>query len=107
MSLAHLHSIFDPVYDPLPRPPLTSLLLDTKVETNRLGVYLQDQIAFSDNLKLLLGLPYDTLKQKTTTEEGIFTPTGDESTQSPDALTPRVGIVSQPILPISLYASYS
>lgn len=100
-------NIFDPVYDPLPRPPLTSLLFNTRVETNRLGVYLQDQIAFSDNLKLLLGLRYDTLKQETTTEEGIFTPTGDDSTQTPDALTPRVGIVYQPIQPISLYASYS
>ncbi|WP_335113824.1 TonB-dependent siderophore receptor [Nostoc sp.] len=70
--------------------------------TEALGIYVQDQIALSENLKLLLGVRFDAFKE---TDGDLVANT--ESSQSGDAFSPRFGIVYQPIQPISLYASYS
>jgi iron complex outermembrane recepter protein len=99
-------NVFDPVYEAFPRTPFEDLLIDRKSQTDRLGVYLQDQIAF-DNFKLLIGMRYDTVEQKTEDEPGIFTATGNDVAQNSDAWTPRIGLVYQPIQELSLYASYS
>lgn len=57
-----------------------------------------------DNLKLLLGLRFDTLNQSSGDDnQGIKT----GQTQSSDAFSRRVGLVYQPIQSISLYGSYS
>ncbi len=55
-----------------------------------------------DNLKLLLGGRFDTVNQK---QENLVSSTTSE--QDDQAFSPRVGIVYQPIQPVSLYASYS
>ncbi|MBD2309025.1 TonB-dependent receptor [Chroococcidiopsis sp. FACHB-1243] len=101
--------IFNPVYGTVPRPASEDLPLaqDTETETDRVGIYLQDQIALFDNLKLLAGLRFDSVNQEATNAEAFFTPTGADPTQNSDAWSPRVGIVYQPIPEISLYASYS
>jgi iron complex outermembrane recepter protein len=70
--------------------------------TDSLGVYLQNQITFAENFKLLLGGRFDTFEQNY--EDRL---SNTEQFQSGNAFSPRVGIVYQPILPISLYASYS
>ena len=70
--------------------------------TDTLGVYVQDQVTLAENLKLQLGLEFDTLKQ---TSGERFSNT--EQKNSSDAFSPRVGIVYQPIEAISLYANYS
>ncbi|MBX9257858.1 TonB-dependent receptor [Desmonostoc muscorum CCALA 125] len=93
--------IFNPVYGQPIGEPFTTDDRE-KVLTNSLGVYLQDQIAFTDNLKLLLGVRFDTFDQKF--ED--FT-AGTETSQSDSAFSPRFGIVYQPIPAISLYASYT
>lgn len=59
-----------------------------------LGIYLQGQVSLFDNLKLLVGLRYDTVEQETVNIPGSATPSG-EQTRNYDALTPRVGIVYQ------------
>ena len=102
-------NIFDPVYGSVRRPSSDELPLarNNKVQTDRLGVYAQDQISLADNLKLLAGLRYDTVEQTTTNKPTEFEPTSSETTQNDDAFTPRVGIVYQPIEELSLYASYS
>ncbi|MBP5971844.1 TonB-dependent receptor [Brasilonema sp. CT11] len=92
--------LFNPVYGTQPGPinrrakPFSS--------SDALGIYVQDQVTLTSNLKLLLGLRFDTFNQSTgnrfnNTEEKL----------SDDAFSPRVGIVYQPIEPISLYANYS
>ena len=102
-------NIFDPVYgqatneDPVNLP----ITFDSTSQTDALGVYLQDQIALSDNLKLLLGVRYDTFEQDTTNNPSVFAPTASESTRSDDAFSPRVGVVYQPIEEVSLFTSYS
>ncbi|MEO0456334.1 MAG: TonB-dependent siderophore receptor [Cyanobacteria bacterium P01_A01_bin.114] len=100
--------IFNPVFglasvdaDSLP------LFADTDVQVDRLGVYLQDQIEFSDNLFLLAGIRYDTVEQETTNNPTDLDPIGSEVTQNDDAFTPRVGIVYKPVEFLSLFASYS
>lgn len=101
-------NIFNPVYRQFPKPDEDTIPSygGDDVEVDRLGIYLQDQISIFDNLKLLAGLRYDTAEQKTVNIPGAFTESG-EVTRNYDALTPRVGIVYQPIEEVSLYASYS
>ncbi len=96
-------NIFNPSYNL--RPPDRSsfiFLRDDLTTSDSLGIFLQDQIALTDNLKLLVGGRFDTL-----TQERNDKLENSESSQSDEAFSPRVGIVYQPIQPISLYASYS
>jgi iron complex outermembrane recepter protein len=96
--------IFNPDYSALPKPDSASIpiFFDNKITGDRLGIYLQDQVDLLDNLILLAGLRYDTLDQ--TLNERL---TGLETPQEEDEFSPRLGIVYQPIKPVSLYASYS
>jgi iron complex outermembrane recepter protein len=91
--------LFNPVYG----RPLGAVTSRSQFEYNyeALGVYIQDQITFADNLKLLLGGRFDLVNQKR--EDFVAATT---TFQQDEAFTPRVGIVYQPIPPISLYASY-
>ncbi|MEA5606436.1 TonB-dependent siderophore receptor, partial [Nostoc sp. UHCC 0252] len=67
------------------------------------GIYLQDQISFLDNLKLLIGGRFDWITSDNTNDV-----TG-ETTENPEnsAFSPRIGLVYQPSKSISLYTSYS
>ena len=66
------------------------------------GIYLQDQIAFSENLQLVIGGRFDTFNEDFTN----FT-SGTTAETEANAFSPRVGIVYRPIEPVSLYASYT
>ncbi|MFB2772368.1 TonB-dependent siderophore receptor [Pelatocladus sp. BLCC-F211] len=91
--------IFNPIYRQ-PRGVLSPEISNTTV-TNSLGIYIQDQISLTDNLKVLLGGRFDAFDQKS---EDFSADT--ESNLSDSAFSPRLGIVYQPIPAISLYASY-
>ncbi len=96
-----LLDIFNPNYDvDLPAIPDEETLSYTN-RRDTLGIYLQDQITFADNLKVLVGGRFDAFQRK---ETEFGETTGEESLT---AFSPRVGIVYQPIQPISLYASYT
>ncbi|MCC5635083.1 TonB-dependent siderophore receptor [Nostoc sp. CHAB 5844] len=99
--------IFNPVYGATPRTALDVLLFDRESTTDRLGIYIQDEIAFFDNLKLLAGIRYETVNQQIQDQPALFYPAGTDTNQFNDAWTPRVGIVYQPLKEVSLYASYS
>ncbi|MGF1539913.1 MAG: TonB-dependent siderophore receptor, partial [Pleurocapsa sp.] len=92
--------IFNPNYNVTLPSELDPFLFISRVSS--LGIYLQDQVTLADNLKLLVGGRLDFSEQ-----EDIFPLDGDTSEQSDDAFSPRIGIVYQPIEPLSLYASYS
>ena len=64
------------------------------------GIYLQNQIAILDNFQFLIGGRFDTYNEEFEFNEEI---TKTEA----DAFSPRIGIVYQPIEPVSLYASYT
>ncbi|NJN38826.1 MAG: TonB-dependent receptor [Acaryochloridaceae cyanobacterium CSU_3_4] len=100
-------NIFNPVYG-VATIPSTENLPDQFFFDNRitnLGLFLQDQITLLDNLKLLVGGRFDFVDQSNRFRSSF----GDDSIteQSNSAFTPRIGIVYQPIDPLSLYASFS
>jgi len=67
---------------------------------NSFGIYLQDQIALLENLKLVLGGRFDAFRDESTSD-------GELTETEAEAFSPRAGIVYQPTQDISLYASYS
>ncbi|SHN40404.1 TonB-dependent receptor [Chitinophaga sp. CF418] len=75
------------------------------------GIYLQDFIRFSDKLKGIAGLRYDIFNGTYYTDkvdaDRNVTEHGVESTISKSALTYRLGLVYQPIDPLSVYGSFS
>jgi iron complex outermembrane receptor protein len=100
-------NVFDPVYEAFPRDEERQIpSVDEFIRTNRIGLYVQDQIALTDSLILVAGLRYDTINQTFEVAASPTNPQGDLS-QNPDAFTPRVGLVYLPIPDLSLYASYS
>jgi iron complex outermembrane recepter protein len=95
--------IFNPNYD-IPTPSFTTSNEGQDVYAfDSYGIYFQNQIAFSDNLKLLIGGRYDWVS--TNFDLTVF---GNDVTQRSDgAFSPRLGLVYQPSETVSLYASYS
>ncbi|GAA6619161.1 TonB-dependent siderophore receptor [Scytonema sp. NUACC26] len=92
--------VFNPVYgSPLGRRTGTT---QTQRINNTFGLYFQDQITLTDNLKLVLGGRFDWLDFDSRNRIN-----GVKTTQSDDAFSPRVGIVYQPLKNTSFYASYS
>ncbi|NJK47208.1 TonB-dependent siderophore receptor, partial [Candidatus Gracilibacteria bacterium] len=97
--------IRNPNYNALRRRP--EVFPDTTFVSDRqsYGLYLQDQITFNDQWKLLIGGRYDWIS-----EESGNVPTGtvqDVPEQNDGAFSPRIGLVYQPSKNVSLYASYS
>jgi iron complex outermembrane recepter protein len=106
-------NVFNPVYNTEVRPTLfddSAARLTTNSTTT--SIYLQDQVTFLPNLKLLVGARYDFIDEKSATQDldtdGV-TPISpiSESSFSNQALSPRIGLVYQPIEPVALYAGYS
>jgi iron complex outermembrane receptor protein len=89
--------------DPIEQPPLadlTNVVRDNLDIESLVGLYIQDQISFTDNLKMLAGGRLDFFDLKS-----IFN--GDGSQVDATEFSPRIGVVYQPTQEISLYASFS
>ncbi|MBP5972959.1 TonB-dependent siderophore receptor [Brasilonema sp. CT11] len=100
--------IFNPVYG----APLPTSYVDTaqtgKTSSNTVGIYLQDQVTLLPNLKLLVGGRYDFVNYKSTNLDlNNNNALVSRDNFYDEAFSPRVGLVYQPIEPISLYASYT
>jgi iron complex outermembrane recepter protein len=91
--------IFNPIYGQ-PRGEFGDTFSNTTVN-NSIGIYLQDQIAFTDNFKVVVGGRFDIIDQRSEDFSASI-----RSSKSESAFSPRLGIVYQPIPPLSLYASY-
>ncbi len=91
-------NIFNPVYGfgQLDAPPTTIM----RARLSALGAYLQDQVTLLENLKLLAGVRYDVFRINQNSNGQIMTP---EDT----AISPRFGLVYQPVRPVSLYANFT
>lgn len=93
--------LFNPIYR-IPRPDFSNKNFDAFLEQNILGIYFQDLISIGERIKLLLGGRYDVV------EETFINRSSDQNFFQDDSkFSPRVGIVYQPIDPVSLYFNYS
>lgn len=105
-------NIFDPIYGS-PRPTVLDQGASTfSSSSDSIGLYVQDQVTLLPNLKLLVGGRYEFIDESSQFQDldvDGTTPIGEviEDSFSNEAFSPRVGIVYQPIEPVSLYASYS
>ncbi|MEG3880950.1 TonB-dependent siderophore receptor, partial [Microcoleus sp. herbarium7] len=98
--------IFNPDYD-IPAPEFVPQLQSRNL-TQSYGIYIQNQIAFSDDLRLLIGGRYDWVSSRNETFDfGTSGNTTEEPFQNNGAFSPRIGLVYQPSDTVSLYASYS
>ena len=100
-----LIDIFTQEADPVPNvapEDLTLLVRDENIRADLIGIYLQDQISLGEKFKFLAGGRLDIYDQETIDFTEDLT-----SEQSQERFSPRLGIVYQPIEPVSLYASYS
>jgi len=98
-------NIFNPIYNVIPRPALaelTNLVRDNNQKTNTLGIFVQDQISFSDKLFLLIGGRFDIVDQES--EDNLEDST---SSQYDEAFSPRLGILYQLNESVALYANYA
>ncbi|GJD15178.1 ferrichrome-iron receptor [Rivularia sp. IAM M-261] len=97
--------IRNPNYNALTAKPELSALPTTVTDRKSYGLYIQDQIAFSDQWKLLIGGRYDWVSDDSGSidSDGVRT----TSVQNDTAFSPRIGLVYQPSENVSLYASYT
>ena len=95
--------------------PLTAPTISTPVEfrqnatdadnhgvTTIASVYAQDQIGLSEHVEAVVGLRVDSFNAGVTNNRAATEFTSDDA-----LLSPRVGLIYKPVLPLSLYGSYS
>ncbi|MEP6742140.1 MAG: TonB-dependent siderophore receptor [bacterium] len=99
-------SISVPFADPTISTPVTfrqnATDADNHVQANVAATYAQDQIELSAKVQLLAGVRFDHFNLK------FHNNRNNENLSRVDGLwSPRLGVVFKPIMPLSLYASYS
>ncbi|MBI1836537.1 MAG: TonB-dependent siderophore receptor [Flavobacteriia bacterium] len=92
----------------LQRNDIPDLTEKTKTSSPRVraGAYIQDLIGISDKLKILAGVRFSYLE----TRSNVYTykdGSNVSSTMFDHALSPRFGVIYQPIKTISVFSSYS
>lgn len=99
-GLAPSLDLFAPNYSLNPLP-FDGDRVNSKADNKSAGFYVQDQVTILPNLKFLGGLRFDYVHQ--------FTQSLGTASQTSDnhAVSPRLGLVYQPIEPLSLYTSWT
>lgn len=75
--------------------------------TRLFALYLQDQITISDKWKALLGIRVERHDYNTKAFDLITNEVTFRDTLEANALTPRIGVLYQPITSLSIYGSYT
>jgi len=93
-------NVFNPTYGLFPRPNFDEIpqLPESDTAISRTGIFLQDQIAFSDQLSLIAGIRFDGVTNRNTFEN---------TSRYDSAWSPRLGLVYKPTETIALFANYS
>ncbi|MBW4361635.1 TonB-dependent siderophore receptor [Flavobacterium taihuense] len=86
-----------------------------KTDTNRFGVYFQDLISVTEQIKVLAGIRWSWQEAEVSTYKETATGIGNPETAKPtitpkrkdQAFSPKIGLVYQPTKDMSLFASYS
>jgi iron complex outermembrane recepter protein len=95
--------IFEPEYGNAPNPDDFEISDSSSFEGNTIGLYAQDLLSIGKQVKFLVGGRFD--RTTDSFEDLLLGETFESETVT--AFSPRLGIVYQPIEPISLYAGYS
>jgi iron complex outermembrane recepter protein len=93
--------IFEPEYGNLPSFDELETTYDSTFTQDIIGLYAQDLVAIGDKVKILAGGRLDWTDDSSTDFGESF------ESDSVNSFSPRIGIVYQPIEPVSLYTSYS
>lgn len=100
-----------PFTDPLSIPAFgfTSPSRDRESEVKFTSVYLQDQLALTDEFMLLLGVRYDSfdIDVLDIIEQNDGDATDGDFDRKDSGVTPRFGFIYKPVENVSVYASYS
>ena len=91
---------YNPVYGQT--APETSPTQDNLEEQNAFGIYLQDQMALSEKVNLLIGVRFDKFEQDITNNFS-----GNTVSQSKSEVNPRIGISYQVDEGVTLYSNYA
>jgi len=75
---------------------------NTEVQLDVTSLFIQDQIALSEKLDVLIGARYDSFDI-----EVLNVLNGETRTREDDEVSPRAGIIYKPQENVSIYASYS
>ncbi len=75
---------------------------DNRVRTYVAATYVQDQIEVSRHLQLVSGIRFDRFELRYRDNRN-----SDELRRTDRLVSPRVGVVVKPIVPLSIYVSYS
>ena len=84
-----------------------------KTDTNRFGIYAQDLISFTEQIKVLAGIRwswqevYKQILHNCSTQQLLKIQLLKVQKRSDNAFSPKVGLVYQPTKDMSLFASYS
>ena len=93
--------IYEPEYSTTEGPEV-GMQYENNEQQNAYGIYLQDQLDLTDNLKVMLGLRFDEI------EQDIFeTKSGVASNSKENRISPRFGVVYAFNDDVNLYSSYS
>ncbi|MCE0460704.1 MULTISPECIES: TonB-dependent siderophore receptor [Pseudomonas] len=96
--------IFDPVYGQ-PRPALTRKPTDDQENLKTLGVFVQDQVALTERLKVLAGARFERFEH----EYESFVPQNPPGSRNWDtshnAVTPRLGVTYDLTDTVAVYAN--
>lgn len=98
--------LFDPVYSTDAPPPMSevaSLAQSVRDRSHALGLFVQDRIALTDQLKVIGGVRWSDFRQtsRTTRANGSFV----ESRQKDSAWTSQLGLLYTPVDQVSLFVS--
>ena len=96
-------NIFQPNWNQ-PLPPIDpSKTGNTYQQLNDCGAYFQDQVELPWHLHLLAGFRYDNVSVSNTG----YSKYGTSTVHEVPPLTPRFGVLWQPVKPVSFYGSYT
>ena len=99
---------FDPATQRTDEPTAVNTRI-VYTDTNRFGIYAQDLISFTEQIKVLAGIRWSWQEAQADTHDVTKTPkTVSEGAKKLDnAFSPKIGLVYQPTKDMSLFASYS
>lgn len=90
--------------------PVTTRLTNTQGTVFRMGGFVQDLLALTDQFKVLAGVRWSFQKTPTTTINTLATGVDTKGTVADKidkAFSPKVGLIYQPLKTTSIYVSYS